>query len=138
MTTLKLHSVVVKDCSELSDTLFAAFSDPASHVQFPDTPGMRQWLESAISYDILQRPFKRYVKIVDSNTTANNAHRVAAYAKWDLSTAEERGPRYPAWHADMPVELCESFVMPGESNRMRVMGEQKHICIYITQLTFGL
>lgn len=134
MTTLKLHPVGVEDCSALADIWFAAFSDPASRALFPDTPGVRQWLESAISYDLLQRPFQRYVKIVDSDTTTNNGHRVAAYAKWDISTAEERGPRYPAWHADMPAEQCEAFVMRGDSNRKRVMGEQKHICIYTTQL----
>lgn len=128
MTALKLDTVVPEDSAALANIWLAAFADPASRTLFPDTPGVRNWLESAISYDLLQRPFQHYVKIVDPSSS----HRIAAYAKWDLSTAEERGSRYhPPWHADMPADLCEAFVKRGERNRERVMGKQKHLCIYI-------
>jgi hypothetical protein len=131
MTTLKLDAVALEDSAALADIWLAAFSDPASRVLFPDTPGVRKWLEAAISDDLLRRPLQRYVKVVD---TASKGTRIAAYAKWDLSTAEERGPRYPPWHADMPADQCEAFVGRGESNRKRIMGGQKHICKYLLYL----
>lgn len=126
---LKLELVTPEDSSALMDLWFAAFSDPHSRRLFPNTPGVRNWLEDAIRYDLLRRPFQRYVQMVDPGSKdANGQPRIAAYAKLDLSTPEERGPRYPPWHDDMPKEDCQAFVDRGESNRKRVMGDQKHIC----------
>lgn len=127
---LKLETATLKDSSALVDLWFAAFSDPDSRRLFPYTPGVRKWFEDAIRYDLLRRPFQRYVKIVDSGAKDDNGQpRIAAYAKWDLSTAEQRGPRYPPWHNDMPADLCEALVSRGENNRKRVMGEQNHVCM---------
>lgn len=133
---LKLDLVTLEDSSALMDLWFAAFSDPGSRRLFPNTPGVRRWLEDAIYLDLLRRPFQRYLKVVDPESKgANGQPRVAAYAKWDLSTPEERGPRYPPWHNDMPRELCEAFVSRGESNRKRVMGNQKHICAFFRSIS---
>ncbi|KAJ5654752.1 acetyltransferase [Penicillium lividum] len=128
--TLKLDLVTLEDSSALIDIWFAAFSDPGSRRLFPHTAGVRSWLEDAIHRD-LGRSFQRYLKVIDTGSKdADGKSRIAAYAKWDLATPEERGPRYPPWHSDMPRELCEAFVTRGESNRKRVMGDQKHICMF--------
>lgn len=130
---LKLELVTVEDSSSLVDLWFAAFSDPGSRRLFPNTPGVRKWLEDAICQDLLQRPFQLYRKIVDPGSKdVNGQPRIAAYAKWDLSKPEERGPRYPPWHDDMPKELCEPFVSRGENNRKRVMGDLRHICMFLS------
>ncbi|KAJ5610961.1 acetyltransferase [Penicillium lagena] len=101
---------------------FAAFSDPHSRRLFPNTPGVRKWLEDAIRDDLLRRPFQRYVQMVDPGSKdANGQPRIAAYAKLDWSTPEERGPRYPPWNDDMPKEDCQAFVDRGESSRKRVI-----------------
>ncbi|KAJ5484229.1 acetyltransferase [Penicillium expansum] len=128
LSLLKLDLVTVEDSSSLMDLWFAAFSDPGSRRLFPNTPGVRKWLEDAIYQDLLQRPFQTYLKIVDLGSKgADGRPRIAAYAKWDSSTPKERGPRYPPWHDDMPKELCQAFVGRGESNRKRVMGDLGHI-----------
>ncbi|KAJ5122772.1 acetyltransferase [Penicillium atrosanguineum] len=126
-SNLKLDLVTLEDSSALIDIWFAAFSDPGSRRLFPHTVGVRSWLEDAIRRD-LGRPFQRFLKVIDAGSKdADEKSRIVAYAKWDLATPEERGPRYPPWHDDMPRELCEALVSRGESNRKRVMGDQKHI-----------
>lgn len=131
LSLLKLDLVTVEDSSSVMDLWFAAFSDPGSRRLFPNTPGVRKWLEDAIYQDLLQRPFQTYLKIVDLGSKgADGRPRIAAYAKWDSSTPKERGPRYPPWHDDMPKELCQAFVGRGESNRKRVMGDLGHICMF--------
>lgn len=123
MSPLKLDLVTVDDSPSLMDLWFAAFSDPGSRRLFPNTPGVRKWFEDAIYQDLLQRPFQIYLKVVDSGSKdADGRPPIAAYAKWDFSTPEERGPRSPPWHDDIPKELCQAFVGRGESNRKACYG----------------
>ncbi|KAJ5720404.1 uncharacterized protein N7483_008338 [Penicillium malachiteum] len=126
--SLKIEPVTAGDRSALADLWLVAFSDSHSRQLFPDTPGVRKWLEGAIFHDIVDHPFQHYMKIIDPKSkNYNGGPPIVAYAKWDLSLPEERGPRYPPWHEDMPKELCEAFVARGESNRRRIMGNTKHI-----------
>ncbi|KAL4932398.1 GNAT family N-acetyltransferase [Aspergillus undulatus] len=91
-TSLKLK------LAPLTAIWFIAFTDPAPRRLWPDTPGVRGWWDEANSNDLRENPFQKYVKVVGTEMG-----RIAAYAKWDLSTPEERGRRYPPWHADMPA-----------------------------------
>ncbi|KAJ5107702.1 acetyltransferase [Penicillium angulare] len=129
---LKLQSVVSEDVSALAELWFAAFSDSHSRSLFPDTPGVQKWLQDAICHDVIEHPFQTYMKIIDTGSKdADGKPPIAAYAKWDFSLAEERGPRYPPWHRDMPEELCDAFVRRGDDNRRRVMGNEKHLFLDI-------
>ncbi|KAJ5678819.1 acetyltransferase [Penicillium macrosclerotiorum] len=128
-TSLQLEPLTQVDSLALTDLWFAAFTDPDLARVFPNTPGVRQWLEDANYHDITHKPFQKYIKIVDMNTMDEHGQpRIAAYAKWDLSMPEERGRRYPPWHPEMPAELCEAFFQKEEANRKRVMGDLEHFC----------
>jgi hypothetical protein len=128
-STLKLEPLTIEDNSALTELWFAAFSDPDLQRVFPNTPGVRKWMEDANAHDILNKPFQRYIKVIDTaSKDADGRPRIAAYAKWDLSMPEERGRRYPPWHEEMPGEMCEAFFMKEEANRKRVMGDTKHFC----------
>ncbi|KAJ6008511.1 hypothetical protein N7540_012487 [Penicillium herquei] len=127
---LKIEPVTVADSSALADLWLVAFSDSHSRQLFPDTPGVRKWLEDAIFRDILDHSFQHYMKIIDTELKNDNGGPpIIAYAKWDFSLPEERGPRYPPWHDDMPRELCDAFVARGDTNRKIIMGNTKHICM---------
>ncbi|KAJ5620606.1 acetyltransferase [Penicillium lagena] len=124
---LILQPMTLEDNAALTELWFAAFSDPEMRQVFPDTPGVRKWLEDANGHDMLNKPFQRYVKVVDTTATDDQGRlRIAAYAKWDLAMPHERGRRYPPWHEDMPADVCDRFFLKEEKNRMRVMGDQKH------------
>jgi GNAT superfamily N-acetyltransferase len=133
-STLNLSAVLPADIPALTTVWFAAFTDPAIRQLFPDTPGVRSWLTAANQHDLHSKPFQKYVKIVD--TSARDEHgqkheRIIAYAKWDLSTPEERGRRYPLWHHDMPAAECEMFFGREERERRRVRGGLKHYCMVL-------
>ncbi|KAJ5098965.1 acetyltransferase [Penicillium argentinense] len=126
-SSLKLEPLTVDDLPALTDLWFAAFSDPELRRVFPNTPAVRQWLTDANYRDFTQKPFQKYVKVID--TESNDHHgrpRIAAYAKWDTSMPEDRGDRYPPWHEEMPKTLCDKFFQKEEENRKRVMGDKKH------------
>ncbi|KAK7214813.1 hypothetical protein V2G26_002816 [Clonostachys chloroleuca] len=124
---LQLELATAEDARELTEVWFAAFQDPDLRRLWPDTDGVRQWWTDANSHDMRQKPFQRFVKVVDPDTKdARGRPRIAAYAKWDLSMPDERGRRYPPWHADMPGEECDAFFLREEKERERVMGNEKH------------
>lgn len=68
---------------------------------------------------------------------AHGRPRIVAFAKWDLAMSEERGRRWPVWHADQPGRECEEFLATLERNRRRVMGEEKHYCMSIQRVLRG-
>ncbi|KAJ5115399.1 hypothetical protein NUU61_001158 [Penicillium alfredii] len=124
---LRLETVTLDDVPAMTEVWFAAFTDPDLRRLWPDTPGVRKWWDDANHHDLLNKPFQRYVKIIDPESTdAHGRARIAAYAKWDLAMPEERGRRYPPWNEDMPGEECDTFFAREESERRRVMGDQKH------------
>lgn len=128
--TLRLEMATPDDTPAMADLWFAAFShNPDIRRMWPDTPGMRKWWADANRGDMLNKPFQRYVKVVDPGSMdAEGRPRVAAYAKWDLSMLEDRGDRYPPWHEDMPVEENDEFFAKEDAERKRVMGILKHYC----------
>lgn len=79
--------------------------------------------------DMFNRPFRRYVKVVDLGFVDEQGRaRVAAYAMWDLAMLEDRGDRYPPWHEDMPADENDAFFAKEDAERRRVMGDLKHYC----------
>ncbi|KAJ6016296.1 acetyltransferase [Penicillium herquei] len=126
-STLKLEPLTPEDVHAVSELWFAAFTDPSMAEVFPNTPGMGKWLENATLGDLTNKPFQKYIKIVDTEAVDSQGRpRLAAFAKWDLAMPEERGRRWPPWHEDMKGDTAEKFFQILEGNRMRVMGDQKH------------
>lgn len=127
--TLRLEMATLDDVPALTDLWFAAFTDPQMRHLWPDTPGVRKWWDDANRNDMLNKPWQRYIKIVDTESTdPQGRERIAAFAKWDLAMPDERGRRYPPWHEDMPTHACDAFFQREESERRRIMGDQKHYC----------
>jgi hypothetical protein len=130
-STLKVEPLTIEDTSDITNLFFAAFTGPQIRRVFPDTPSVRKWLGDAITNDITNKPFQRYLKVVDTESKDDQGRlRIAAYAKWDLSMPDERGQRFPPWHEDMPRQLCEEFFDREDKNRKRVMGDRKHFCMF--------
>ncbi len=126
---LKLELATLEDVPALTDLWFAAFTDPDMRRLWPDTPGVRKWWDDANRNDMLNKPFQRYIKVVDPESTDDQGRaRIAAFAKWDLAMPHERGRRYPPWHDDMPAHVCDAFFQKEECERQRVMGDKKHYC----------
>src|SRR5437879_347580 len=106
---------------------FSAFTDPGMRRLFPDTPGFRQWFTDENRSDMINKPFQKYLKVVDTTSTDEQGRpRTVSYAKWDTGTLEERGRRYPPWHADSPADECESFFVGMEKVRRQLMGDTRH------------
>ncbi|OGM51085.1 hypothetical protein ABOM_000373 [Aspergillus bombycis] len=125
---LRLEHATLEDIPELIDVWYNAFNTPEMLAIWPNTPGVRQWWDEANRHDMLHKPQEKYLKVVD---TRNG--RIAAYAKWSLETAEERGPRFPPWHPDMNPERNDAFIGNMEP---AVPGwlEERRISVYLDML----
>jgi hypothetical protein len=122
--SLTLEHATIEDVPKLTRLWYNAFSIPAMLAIWPDTPGVRQWWDEVIRDEMLNKPQEKYLKVVDISTG-----RIAAYAKWSLQTAEDRGPRFPAWHPDMDPCGNDEFVRNLESSRARLVGGKKNFCM---------
>ncbi|KOS41871.1 hypothetical protein ACN38_g7252 [Penicillium nordicum] len=126
-TPLVLELATIEDLPAITELWFTVFNDPGMRRLFPDTPGTRDWFTAANRTDMLTKPYQKYLKVIDPDTKdAQGQARIAAYAKWDLAMPDERGPRFPPWHGDMPSPDCDAFFGGLEDNRRRVMGDKKH------------
>ncbi|KAJ5198503.1 Acyl-CoA N-acyltransferase, partial [Penicillium cinerascens] len=124
---LVLQPATLDDIPELTALWFEVFTDPAMRQLWPDTPGTRKWWEEANRGDMTEKPYQKYVKVIDPESKdANGRPRIVAYAKWDLAMPDERGPRFPPWHEDMDKQECDNFFNPMEINRKRIFGDTKH------------
>lgn len=134
---LRLEPATLEDVDVLTELWYQAFTEPAMRHIWPDTPGVRKWWDEVARSDMLDRPYQRYMKIVEPDSRdAHGRPRIVAFAKWDLAMAEERGRRWPAWHEDQPRQECEEFLATLERNRRRVMGEGKHYCMVVFFFSF--
>ncbi|KAJ5219709.1 hypothetical protein N7468_008913 [Penicillium chermesinum] len=125
----KLEPLTVEDIPALTELWFAAFSSPQLRTAFPDTPGVRAWIAQNNLDSLQNRPFQKYIKVIDPATLdANGRPRLVAYAKWDLATQEERGDRFSAWAPEMPREILDPWFQAKEAMRRRLMQERKHVC----------
>lgn len=136
--TLKLEPATLEDAPAIAELWFAAFTDPDMRHLFPDTPGFRQWWIKANHDDMINKPFQKYIKVVDTASTNEQGQpRMVAYAKWDLSMLSDRGTRYPPWHEDQPADECDAFFDGVDQNRIQIMGDLKHYCKIYTPNLFA-
>lgn len=127
---LVLQPATLDDIPDLTALWFETFTDPAMQHLWPDKPGIRNWWAEANRGDMTEKPYQKYVKVVDPESKdANGRPRIVAYAKWDLAMPDERGPRFPPWHEDMNKQECENFFNAMEINRKRIFGDMKHYCM---------
>lgn len=120
--SLRIEPVTLDDIPQITQLWYKVFNMPEMQRLFPDTPGLRQWWDNANRHDLLHKPGQKYVKVADETG------RVVAYAKWDLAI-EERGDRFPPWHADSDRLACDAFFGGLEKDRVRLMEGKKHYCM---------
>lgn len=127
--SLELHPATLDDIPTLIEIWYDAFSDKRMRHHWPDTPAVREWWRQANRDDMQEKPFQKYLKVVDRDSRDSSGRaRIVAWAKWDLSMPEQRGPRFPAWHAEQPGSENDAFFEAMEKSRVRVMGDRKHYC----------
>lgn len=122
-STLRVEPATVSDIEDITDIWYAAFGSGLGDI-FPDTPGVRQWWNDTNRHDLLRKPFQQYLKVVD--TAAGG--KLIAYAKWDFSTATERGSRFPPWHEEINGEQASRFFDALEDERKRLLGDNRNYC----------
>ncbi|EKV13917.1 hypothetical protein PDIG_35700 [Penicillium digitatum PHI26] len=124
--SLVLEPATIEDVPAITEIWFASFTQPLIRQIFPNTPGMHQWHRDWHMADI-QKSHYRYLRVVDTEAKDKQGRpRLVAFGKWDLAMPDERGRRFPIWHADSPYQLCEEFIAELEQARKRVMGDEKH------------
>ncbi|CAI7668115.1 unnamed protein product [Penicillium palitans] len=124
--SLVLELAAPEDVPAITEVWFASFTQPIIGEIFPNTPGMHQWHRDWHMKDI-QKSNCRYLRVVDTESKDEQGRpRLVAFGKWDLAMPDERGRRFPIWHADSPYQQCEDFIAELEQSRKRVMGDEKH------------
>ncbi|KAJ6143116.1 hypothetical protein N7471_002569 [Penicillium samsonianum] len=124
--SLVLEPATPEDVSAITEVWFASFTQPVIGQLFPNTPGMHQWHRDWHLGDI-QKSHCKYLRVIDTESKDERGRpRLVAFGKWDLAMPEERGRRFPHWHADSPYQECEDFIEELEQARKRVMGDEKH------------
>ncbi|CAI7567772.1 unnamed protein product [Penicillium viridicatum] len=124
--SLVLEPATPEDVPAITEVWFASFTQPIIGEIFPNTPGMHQWHNDWHMKDI-QKSNCRYLRVVDTESKDEQGRpRLVAFGKWDLAMPDERGRRFPIWHADSPYQQCEDFIAELEESRKRVMGDEKH------------
>lgn len=128
--SLVLEPATLEDVPAITELWFAAFTQPVIGHLFPNTPGMHKWHRDWHLNDFQTKPYQKYLRVVDTNSKDEQGRpRLVAFGKWDLSMPEERGRRFPQWHADSPYQDCEDLITTLEKERKRVMGDEKHYCM---------
>ncbi|RSL51386.1 hypothetical protein CEP52_016557 [Fusarium oligoseptatum] len=108
--SLVLERATLDDIPALTGLWYAGFTDPGVRYLWPDTPGVRRWWDDANRQGLANKAYQHYMKVIDTNSKDRQGRpRTVAFAKWDMATQEERGPRYPAWNQDMPLQAIESL-----------------------------
>ncbi|OQE00396.1 hypothetical protein PENVUL_c052G05550 [Penicillium vulpinum] len=124
--SLVLELATPEDVPAITEVWFASFTQPVIGQIFPNTPGMHQWHRDWHMGDI-QKSHHRYLRVVDTESKDEQGRpRLVAFGKWDLAMPDDRGRRFPQWHADSPYQQCEDLIENLEKARKRVMGDEKH------------
>ncbi|KAJ5624772.1 hypothetical protein N7510_001081 [Penicillium lagena] len=127
--SLQLGIVALEDIPAITELWYTAFTDPGMRHLFPDTSSVRQWWDDANRHDLLHKPFQKYLKVVDPELVDKDGRsKLVAYAKWDMAVDfQQRGSRFPPWHAEMPGQDCDAFFTGLDRGRARIMGDKNHI-----------
>ena len=131
---LRIEPATVEDIPEITELWFTVFNDPVMSHMMPDTLAVRQWFSDTNTIDMHTKPYQKYLKVIDPSRTEAGRPRIAAYAKWDLSMASERGPRFAPWHAEQPGPDCDAFFGAMEEKRQRLYGDRKNFCTCLASL----
>ncbi|KAJ5494605.1 hypothetical protein N7463_010692 [Penicillium fimorum] len=124
--SLVLELATPEDVPAITEVWFASFTQPVIRQLFPNTRGMQQWQRDRHHEDI-QKSHYRYLRVVDIESKDQQGRpRLVAFGKWDLAMPDERGRRFPLWHADSPYQQCEHLISELEKARKRVMSNEKH------------
>ena len=125
-----LEPASLEDMPAIATLWFDAFTQPIVRKLFPDTPGMRKWVQDEWYSGDFLKPHYKYVRVVDTDSKDEQGRpRLIAFGKWDTSTPAERGRRFPLWHPDSPFDECEDLIKGLDGERNRVMGDQRHYCM---------
>ncbi|KAJ5885377.1 acetyltransferase [Penicillium taxi] len=123
---LQLKHMTSDDVPAAVDVFYESFTNLQDI--FPDTLKTRQWLHGLFLDDILNKKAMHYLKIEDTKSmNEQGLPRLIAFAKWDYSMPEDRGPRFSPWSEDQSKEACDAFFNKLEKERKRVMGDEVHI-----------
>ena len=125
-TMFQLHPLTADDLPALVQLWYDAFSIPINLRLFPDTPGVRAWLEDYHRAS-LARSDQHYLKI-----TADPASSppLVAMVKWDFNTTAP-GHRFPAWPVDSDQGFCDAFFGSMDEARRHIMGPRPHYCGFL-------
>lgn len=128
--SLVLEPATAEDVPAIVNVWFLAFRQPTITRLLPDTPGMREWHRDWHLSNFQTRPKTKYLRVVDTESKDEHGRpRIIAFGVWDLAMPEERGRRFPPWHADSPQQACEELIDGLEKERKRVMGDAKNYCM---------
>lgn len=126
---LEPQPVVLEDVPALVEIFYEAFKDDIMTHIFPDTPGLRDWWAKIYTNSLLNKPDQHFFKIVDPKAKdARGRPQIAAFSKWDLAKPETGERHLSHWHEDIPVEEADAFFKKMQSERQRIMGDQRHYC----------
>lgn len=123
MSSLHIEPVTLADIPHITELWYTVFSTPEMLRLFPDTPGLRQWWGDANRHDLLHKPGQKYLKAVDDESGV-----MVAYAKWDLAL-DQRGDRFPPWHAESDRPACQAFFGGLDEERVKLVGGRRHYCM---------
>lgn len=127
---LVLEPATAEDVPAITEVWFASFTQPVIGQLFPNTPGMHEWHREWHRSNIQTKPNAKYLRVVDTASKDGQGRpRLVAFAVWDLAMPEERGRRFPPWHADSPHQACDDLITRLEMERKRVMGDERHYCM---------
>ncbi|PWY75984.1 acyl-CoA N-acyltransferase [Aspergillus sclerotioniger CBS 115572] len=116
----QLHPLSADDLPALVALWYDSFSIPINLRLFPDTAGVRAWLEGYHRVS-LDSPDQHYLKI----TLDSASSPLVAIVKWDFNTTAP-GHRFPAWHDESDRAFCDAFFGSIDKARRKIMGTRQH------------
>ncbi|KAG0646333.1 hypothetical protein D0Z07_8090 [Hyphodiscus hymeniophilus] len=125
---LKLDFATPNDARDISDIWYECFPEKFLKKMFPQIPAVQQWWDDANTFDMLNRPAAKYLKVTD--LAANDGKgKIVGYAKWFVPVDGQKPDfesRFPPWAQDSNKELCERFFGHLMLERRKSLEERQH------------